>query len=287
MGVISTRHSRLSGDGTIAAAFRSANASFEPNLKELVHSSTRGGRQRLTGVKDWNGTWEEYGYYPAWYPGDEVTYIGSIDGTADDRDLQGDAIVTQTVITIPVGTQDPPTVSGTFRGVAAVTKNDNTGVALPSNPDSIEPAQSLCVQLSSNLASPSYSAEDGTTEIVITLSIEVQEFNHCGTSGYMDAIESLWDANVTYKRYVDDLSDIPVEGTPYLVRVPIPGGMNYSFAYMRVGTISDIMFDREGGGLLLPTIPLEMSIIEDLSGTATVGAGVTKPVGGTWRPTES
>lgn len=291
MGVVTGRQSRFKGDSTILPSFRSANITHDPQLIELVHAATKGGRQRLKGVEDWNGTWNEFGFAPTWYPGDEIVFIGSIDGTATaGKAWTGTALVTQVVITIPVNQKGPPTVEGTFRGVAELDKSDDTAVTLPSNPDSIVTVpNNLCVQLASLSGSPSYSAQSGTNEITITLSIEDQEFHHCGSSGFMDALEGLWDANVTYSRFVDDLSTLPEEGLGYHVRVPIDATASeyWQFEYMRVGALSDIMLDRESGSLLNVTIPLEMSMIENIASTATVGSGVTKPGGGVWRPTES
>ena len=284
MGVITGRRSRLSGDGTVVPTFRSASITEVANLMELVHAGTKGGRQRFLGVKDWNGQYEEYALVPTFYPGDEVSFIGSIDGT---KGYKGEALVTQTVITIPVGTKAAPTVVGTFRGVAALDDADTTAVALPTA--TTPPAtEGLCVQLSTLEGSP-YVNQDGTNEIVITLSIEDQEFHHCGSSGVMDAIEGLWDASITYKRYVDDFSTLPTPGDPYKVRVPIDavGTSYYQFEYMRVGDLSDILLNRESGDLISVTIPLLMSMIETVGGVVTVGTGVTKPAGGVWRPDET
>jgi len=135
-------------------------------------------------------------------------------------------------------------------------------------------------------ASPSYSAQAGTNEIIITLSIEDKEYHDCGSSGYMEAIEGVWDANVTYKRFVDDFSDLPTEGDPYAVKVGIDSAASefYEFQWMRVGDLTDLMVDRETADLVNVTIPLEMSMIEDIGGTATLGTGVTMPSTSVWRP---
>jgi len=283
MGVISTRKSRLKGDLTVVPTFRSANITRVSNLQEIVHAGTLGGRQRFLGVKDWNGTYEEYGLVPTFWPGDKVTWYGSLDGTAG---WSGDALVTQTVITIPVGTKAPPTIAGTFRGVAALSCSDETAVDLPSASE-IPETEGLCVQLQA-LAGGAYVNQDGTNEITITLSVEAKEFHHCGSSGIMDANEGLWDAQISYKRYVDDLTALPTEGDPYRVRVPIDavGTSYYQFEFMRVGDMSDILLSRETGELLNVTIPLFMSMIELVDAVATRGSGVTKPAGAVWRPDE-
>ncbi len=280
MGVITGVGSRLEGVST----FRTASVSEVANLKELVHAGTGGGKQRFVGVKDWNGSWEEYGLEPTWLPGASIAFAESIDGTTG---LQGTAIVTQVVITFPIGTKDPPTISGTFRGTAALTRGADV-VAAPSAV-TIPDVENLCVFLGAVAASPTYAAQTGTNEIVITLSIEDKEYHDCGSSGYMEALEGVWDANVTYKRYVDDFTDLPDRGDPYAVKIPIDAAATeyYEFQWMRVGDITDLMVDRETAELVNVTIPLEMSMIEDISGTATLGTGVTIP--GTpnttvWRP---
>lgn len=281
MGYVTGVKSRVDG----VATFRDASVSATADLKRIVHAGTLGGPQRLIGVKDWNGTWNEYGLVPTWLPGEEIVYIQSIDGT---KGLKGSAIVTQTVITIPVGSKDPPTVQGTFRGIAAIDKNDTTAVAI-ATATAIPDIEGLCVFLADLAESPSFSAQAGTNEIVITLSIEDRPIHDCGTSGYMDALEGTWDANVTYKRFVDNLNQLPIEGTPYHVKVPIDAAASefYLFEYMRVGEITDITFNRESADLINVTIPLEMSIIELIGGTATAGTGVTMPDTNVWRPTET
>lgn len=287
MGQISTRRSRLKGDSIIVPTFRSAQATKIINLQELVHAGTKGGRQRLQGVKDWNGTWEEYGFVPSFWPGDEISYVGSIDGV---KGYAGEAIVTQVVITIPVGAGTAPTISGTFRGIGELDLSDSTAVALPTVADvDIPSVHGLCVLLAALSDSPSYVAQAGTNEITITLSIEALEVNNCSTSGVMDAIEGLWDATISYKRYVDDTATIPEPGTPYHVRIPIDiaGTEYYQFEYMRVGDISDITLNRETGEVLNVTIPLSMSMIETIGATVTVGSGVTKPDTNVWRPDET
>lgn len=286
MGVVSTRRARLQGDSTVVPSFRSASASKIINLQELVHAGTKGGRQRISGIKDWNGSYSEYGFVPSFFPGDEVTYYGSIDGASG---YTGDALITQVVITIPVGTKGAPTIEGTFRGIAELSLADTTAIALPTvaNTPDVN-SEGICVQLQA-ITGGAFVNQDGTNEITITLSIEDQEFHHCGSSGIMDAIEGLWDAQISYKRYVDDLTDLPTVGTAYNVRVPIDsaGASYYGFSYMRVGDITDITLNRESGDFLNVTIPLMMSMIEEISGTATLGTGVTKPSGSVWRPNET
>jgi len=289
MGVISGRKARFQGtpDGgaaTVVPTFRSATITKVSGIQELVHAGTRGGRQRFAGVKDWNGSYEEYALVPTFFPGAEVEFIGSIDGT---KGYKGAALVTQTVITIPVGTKGSPTVVGTFRGIEALDDADTTAVALPTVV-AVPSTEGICVQLAALAAEPVYANQDGTNEIVITLSIEDQPFHHCGSSGVMDALEGLWDANVTYKRYVDDINTLPTEGDPYHVRIPIEadGSPYYQFEYMRVGDLSDIVFNRESGELLNVSIPLMMSMIETIGATVTVGSGVTIPAGTVWRPVE-
>lgn len=286
MGVV-TNQSRLKGGATVVPAFRSAGITIDPQLQELIHAATKGGRQRLKGVEDWNGTWNEYGVVPAFYPGEEVVFYGSQQGS---KGWQGSALVTQVVINLPVGTKGPPTVEGTFRGVGELNLSSTETVDLPADPTSIDPTPQTCVKLSTLSNSPDYGLiQSGTNDITITLSIEDQAFHDCSSSGFMDALEGLWDANVTYSRYVEDTDSLPTEGQGYHVRVPTnaAGTEYWQFEYMRVGAMSDIMFNRETGELLNVTIPLEMSMIEDIAGVATVGSGVTKPGGGVWRPTET
>ena len=65
MGVVTGRRSRLSG----VATYRSASINQQINLQELRHAGTKGGPQRLVGVEDWDGSYEEYGMVPSWFPG--------------------------------------------------------------------------------------------------------------------------------------------------------------------------------------------------------------------------
>jgi hypothetical protein len=280
MGVVTGRRSRLDGVST----YRSASIGRQINLQELRHAGTAGGKQLLNGVEDWSGTYEEYGMVPTWFPGEEVTFTESVDGT---QGMSGSAMITQTVITIPVGDKGPPTISGTFRGVGQLNMSDSTSVSMPS-PADIPSTEGLCVLLATLSASPSYVAQAGTNEIVITLSIEPQEYHNCGSSGYMDALEGNWDATISYKRRCLP-SELPAVGTPYHVKIPIDSAASefYLFEYMRVGDISDITLNRESGEILNCTIPLEMSIIEEIGGSATLGSGVTKPDTDVWRPDET
>jgi hypothetical protein len=280
MTVISTRRSRLDGVPT----FRKATINPKSNLQELVHAGTKGGRQRIIGIKDWDGTYEEYGMVPTWFPGDSVTVTGSLDGS---EGVEGDAIVTQTVITIPISDKTPPTIVGTFRGVGALSLDDSSAVALPSAQDIPEVAN-LCVLLAELSGSPSYSAQANTNEIVITLTADAQEYHDCGSSGWMESTEGLWDAEVVYKRRCKP-SELPTWGGAYHVRVPIDAAASeyYQFEYMRVGDFSDITLDRETGELLNISIPLSMSMIESVGGSATIGTGVTKPDTTVWRPDET
>ena len=284
MGVLSTNKARWQGDSTVIPTFINATITEMINLQEMRHAGTKGGPQRLSGVKDWNGTWEELALVPTFWPGDEVTFYGSLNGALG---YTGDALVTGVTINIPVATKAPPKVTGTFRGIAALDDTDDTTVAIPAaaTPPSVE---GICVQLQP-IDGGEFANQAGTSDITITLTIEDQPFHDCGSSGVMDAIEGNWDANISYSRYVDDPTDLPNPGDAHSVRVPIDalGTQYYQFNYMRVGDISGITFDRAAGALFLPTIPLMMSMIETVNSTVTVGAGVTKPDTNIWRPTET
>jgi hypothetical protein len=285
MGVISGKLGNLEGVNT----YRNANITDVSNLKELRHAGTQGGIQRLIGVKDWNGTWDEFGMVPTWFPGEEVTYQQSIDGTSTaGKIVKGTALVTQVVITIPVGGQEPPTITGTFRGVTAISYSATDAMTTPTA-QIIPPAKGICVQLADQTPdSPSFVAEANTNNIVITLSIEAKEFNDCSTLGIMDALDGGFDANVTYTRYIDDWSLLPSKDTPYSCKIGLDSVDTtfYLFDYMLVGDVTNIGVNPETGDIVEVTIPLLHSQIETIgttTPTATKGS-IKKPDTTTWRP---
>lgn len=287
MGVITGKDSLVQGDSTVVPTFYEASVSQTINVKELIHAGTAQGRARIDGVEDWDGTYSEYGYEPTFLPGEEITFYESIDGA---KGLTGDAIMTQVVITIPVGSQDPPTIVGTFRGIDQLDLTDTTAISEPSAA-LIAPPKGICVGLSNvTLDSVTYTDEANVHNIVITLSIDVAEFNDCSTNGIMDAIEAGWDASVSYERYIDDFSDLPAVGSSYNVKVPIDsaGTEYYLFDFMKVGEIQDMSVSRQSPDLLSVTVPLMMSMIETVgtsAPTVTKGTGVTLPDTTVWRPT--
>jgi len=283
MGVIAGINGLLNG----VALFQQFSVTSTADLKELVHAGTGiGGKQRIIGVKDWNGTYNSYGHTPEFFPGDVLTFLGSIDGLVG---LSGPALVTQQVITIPVGSNDPPSHVGSFRGTGALLRTDAV-VVEPSA--SIPPGSAgICVKLAdidTDGADIDFTSEDNTHNIVITLSIEEKEYVDCSTNGLMSIIEGGWDASVNYDRYVDDFADLPEEGSPHYVRVPTTsvGDVFYEFQYMRVGELSNMQVNRETGDLVGASVPLLMSTIETAGASPAValGEGVILPSTSVWRP---
>lgn len=281
MGVISGIGGLLNG----VSLFQQFSVTSTADLKELMHAGTAiGGKRRIPGVLDWNGTYNSYGAIPDYWPGDTVAFLGSIDGSVG---LSGQCMITQQAITFPISTNDPISHVGTFRGDGPLTRGAAV-VAEPAAPAPPTP-EGLCPELSPiNLDAPAWAQEENTYNVVITLTIEEKEYVDCSTNGVMNVLEGGWDASMTYDRYVDDFALLPDEGEAYYVRQPIdnPATQWYEFQWMRVADLSNMQVNRETGDLVSGTVNLLMSALEtvgETTPTETTGQVITPgPV--VWRP---
>jgi len=291
MAVITGIRGLLNG----VALFRDWSVTETANLKDINHASVaEGGKQRFVGIQDWNGTANAYGLEPDFYPGDSVNFLGSIDGSVG---LDGDCLVTQVVITIPIGADDPPTIAYTFRGDEALTR----GAAVVADPATLlmpPSVRGLCPLLSNiNVDSPAYTEQANVYNITITLTIDVAEFNDCSSNGIQQVKETTWDASVSYDQYVDDFDDLIKTatsndiGTAFNVRIPIddPVTEYFEFQWLRASELSNMQVNRETGDLVSATCNFELSALEEIgSSSPTVTKGqVLKPDTTVWRPDAS
>jgi hypothetical protein len=98
--------------------------------RTAVTSNTQHGTARKRGVKDWSGSFSQYGDAPAVMPGETFAFKGYTAPTDDVSGAgitwEGTAIVDQIVITWNWETAEIITIDVTFSGHGAVTQTSNT-----------------------------------------------------------------------------------------------------------------------------------------------------------------
>jgi hypothetical protein len=267
------------------AQFQQFSATSTANLQELIHAGTgKGGRQRRPGIKDWNATYNSYGPNPEYWPGDEVPFLGSIDGLVG---LSGDCMVIQQAITWTPEGNLPITHVGSVVGMGPLTR----GSAVVAEPSPSDPDMSdqVCVELTAvNIDTPTWVKEEDTRQITLTYSVAPLEYSSCSTLGTVKREDALWDVALSYDVYTDDFALLPDEGEPYGVRIEsfFGSGVYHLLNWMRVQDLTNMMVNRQTGELVGATVNM-MSSVSELVGattpTETLGE-YQKPGGTVWRP---
>jgi len=271
----------IGGNLNGVSQFQQFSATSTANLQEFVHAGSGiGGRQRRPGIKDWNASYNSYGHTPDYWPGDPITFTGSIDGAVG---IAGPALViTQAITWTPEGNL-PITHVGNVSATGLLVR----GAAVVAEPAPSEPAMSdqVCVQLATDFATPVYVKEEDCRTITLTLSVQPNEYSSCSTGGTMGRVNSLWDVALTYDVYTDDFALLPDEGEPYAVEIEtVLGSANtYNLDWMRVSELSNLLTNRQTGELVGATVNMVASSVENVTATPTIGQFL-KPDASVWMP---
>lgn len=273
MSVVSGMGGAVNGVSTV----RGWSIDHAADLTPYVASGMKGGTSRVAGNKDWTGQYTCYGHSPTHFPGDAITFTGSIDGS---NGCTGAAMVNEVTINWDIEAGGVINYTVSFEGNGALTFGASvaTDVTVPS----AFPANACKIELADVAASPSYSEVDNIRTITLTFTKSNPSYASSGTAGLVKRVEGNLDCSLSYGVYEGDPTAYIQPNTVQFVRVYVNATTYWEIKAMRFGAVSGVEVDIEGPNVVGATQNAEFEAFYDLSGTMTEGVIINPAVVTKW-----
>ncbi len=199
-----------------------------------VDSITRAGVARACGIKDWRGYFLGTGHTPVTFPGQTLTFTGSVDGTLG---VSGPAICDRIVVTWDIETGEVITYRVDFSGNGTFSK----GAAAAT--DTATPVFKCSTGM--------YVAIDGSRQTDIRYMRLViiaanRPYVSSDTAGQVNRTPGNIDAACTYRLYQDTPANLSALATPGILRFYVTASTYWELKWMVLEEIDDYGADREG-----------------------------------------
>ncbi|HAI11076.1 MAG TPA: hypothetical protein DCM28_05185 [Phycisphaerales bacterium] len=214
--------------GTVDGAntVRTWSTSETEENKPYNASNTLGGTGQLGGIKDWSGSYTQYGHTPTHFPGDTITFVG-FDGA---NKTTGSAIISQVEITANQESGDIESITVTLAGNGALTHTTGTitDSTLPNPPSSL----SLKVELAET---DTFTELDDVRSWTLTIACDLKEYASSSTSGWKKRKAGNITASGSISFYNQDVRTAPDIGDVRKLRLYVTSTLFYLIHWARFG----------------------------------------------------
>ena len=214
--------------GTVDGAntIRTWSASETEENKPFSASNTQGGTGQVGGVKDWNGSYTQYGHTPTHFPGESITFVG-FNGS---NKTTGEAIISQVEIAVSQESGDIESITVTFAGDGAVTHTTGTlaDSTIPNPPSSL----ALKVELAET---DTFTELDDVRSWTLTIACELKEYASSSTDGWKKRKAGNISASGSISFYDQDVRTAPDLGHVRKLKLFVTSTQFYLIHWARFG----------------------------------------------------
>lgn len=202
---------------------------------EFVASNTAGGVSEACGPTDWKGWYEAYGYEPAVFPGEALSFTGDLE---NGKGVVGTAIVDRLIVTadiergVPIKHRVEFSCNGTLtKGDAAVTDSTTPTIYCPTSLTVVRDGVDV----------------DNCRFWRIILGARNKAYVDSSTAGQRRRVKGAIYGQWMYRVYTSDPSTLPDENTVFDGHFEVVANSLYwGLAYCRVHQVEDLGPDPEG-----------------------------------------
>lgn len=251
-------------------------------LGEYVCSASRGAKLRVSGNKDWTGSYEALGYQPAIMPGDAFTFEGSIDG--EDVGASGTAIVDSVSITADRESAAPI--------IHVVNFSANSELALSCSGASVAlvpipyPSSDTKIEVAEGPTYASFADVPDVRSWTLTISRANPAYVSSGLPGQTQRVIGPLDCMLSFGFYADDAdgwSGHPQPNDLLAVKCFVTSTLFYLIKWLQVSGMTGMDVDISTGAPVGGNIDMAFNGIALVSSTPTVGT-ITLPSTIAWWP---
>lgn len=220
----------------------------QASLQSFVASNTKGMTGSLKGNEDWSGSFSQYGHTPAHLPGDEVTFLGSIDGV---KGVSGNALIDSVEIVIDIESGAIITMNTSLSGNGALALDVAAAVTDTEFPE-IFSSIGRKVEIATPSDDPSFVEVPHVRTVTIRLTANNVSFVSSETAGNVNRKKGNLSASLSMSLYAEDnsLSNLILPNSLKSVRVYVESDKFWQFDAILFGGLSDITIDREAAAMI-------------------------------------
>lgn len=247
-------------------------------LAEYASSNTRQAMAAMDGNTDWTGSYTAYGAEPEAMPNEAFSFAGSIDGT---NGASGTAIVESIEIDWDIEGGKPIGHVVNFAANSALVIGaqvaTDTSLLLPPS------AIGTKIELGTLVAVPVWTEVDDVRTIKLTISAANQGYVTSSTGGGTRRKAGNIKLDLSYSVYEGDWASLPTPNLEKAIRLYDDAASFWLINWIKFGAASNLLVDREGGGLVGATMNAAHMPLATVDAAITEGT-ITKPDESEWWP---
>lgn len=292
MAKTNNAHTVISGIGGAVngiPSVRTWSISINTELPKWVASNTLRGPGRAVGNKDWTGSISCYGHTPTVKPGDVFTFLGTQGSdlmTAEEwHHVTGSAIVRQIEVNVDIEGAKIIEHTITFESHGTLTFSQDESAESVTDATTIVQLSGIGTTVKHKLlGAETFTELPDVRNVKITLTADNKPYASSSTGGYIKRCKGNFDASLSMQVYTADFSEVEAFiNTAREIQIIFSDGLMWEFKWMKFGTISDMVVDRENAGVEGGTLNAELSGFETVSDVDTAGY-VNDPAENQWWP---
>jgi hypothetical protein len=276
MGVYSGRfgvaHKNKPPGGTFEpiSAVRNWTVSETSEPTRIVASHTKGGSQKVPGIKDWNGSAAAWGGNPVLLPGDLFTFKGY---TAPDNGvfggtgtiLQGDAYVMQFILNLNWEGNESVNQSFDFNGSGALEFPAAEFLEDDTSPN----IGSICeLKIEQSTDGTTFTPIENIATATLTITNDVTEYVNSSTNCYNGRIPGPIDWTLSLNLH-DNVRPIPIQENR-IFKIWINKTDFWLLEWGHVDSYSDLSVNIETGEIISQTLNAQMSGFDESGGVGQI-----------------
>ena len=238
-------------DGSISV--RNWTISESSSVPETWHSSSLGMVTNFNGNKDWTGGYSQYFEEPTNWPGDEISFVGSME---DALGVGGDCIIDSINIVWDVAGCRPVVIDTAFSGNGALSRADTTDVT--DGAQTATPSAGCYITIMEALTGEAYAEIPGIQNITFNISCSNQAYASSATSGIIKRLKGNWNANLAIGLVIDrscqDINDLPVINSLYKVKIIQADASYWDIQAIRFSGVTNVTVDVEQPNVVTGTL---------------------------------
>lgn len=277
MAVISGKDGAVKIGATVADSVANWSISETETIEKSVASNTAGAPQRHQGNKDWTGQFKFFNAVaPDVMPGDEFTFLGSVDQSVG---VSASAICNRLTVNVP--TEDGGVVNclASIEGNGVVARG--AAVAVDSAVSAAGSAVGTKLELGTLVENPVFTELDEVRTMDFEIVSENPAYNSSTNAGQTKRSVGNIDANISISVYTDSIANLPTLDDIKTVRIYVTASDYWDFRWIRFEGITDILIDIENAAIVGATITGVFSgyEVDGSDGTNVAQGGIVPPSG--------